>query len=70
MPNSMKELAQVLSNYTRREPMFDVTGLSSEYTLDLSFALRSDDPKYPSLETALQERLGLVLRRRTAMWTS
>lgn len=60
---SMKELAQVLSNYTSREPIRDMTGLSGEYKINLSFALRSDDPQYPSMETALQEQLGLVMRR-------
>ena len=60
---TMQELAKVLSIYTSREPVRDMTGLSGEYKINLSFALRSDDARYPSLETALQEQLGLAMRR-------
>jgi uncharacterized protein (TIGR03435 family) len=60
---SMKELATVLTIYMRDSPVRDLTGLMGEYKINLSFALRSDDPQYPSLDTALQEQLGLVLRR-------
>lgn len=60
---SMKELAQVLSLYRSEAPVVDRTGLNGEYKINLSFTTRPSDPQYPSLETALQEQLGLVLRQ-------
>lgn len=60
---TMKELAQELSIFTSREPVFDKTEISGEYKINLSFSMRSNDPQYPSLETALKEQLGLELRR-------
>ncbi|MEP7355273.1 MAG: TIGR03435 family protein [Acidobacteriota bacterium] len=59
---TMTDLARVLSIYTSSRPVIDLTGLVGEYKLTLSFALRSDDPEYPSLQTALKEQLGLELR--------
>jgi uncharacterized protein (TIGR03435 family) len=64
---TMAELARVLSNYKSRSPVVDRTGLTGEYKINLSFTTRSDDPQYPSLETALQEQLGLVLRQSKGM---
>jgi len=59
---TMPELAQVLSNYSG-DPLFDHTGLVGEFKIkELSFAVRPNDPTYPSLQTALQEQLGLVMR--------
>lgn len=60
---SMKEFVRELSIFKSSKPVRDMTGLSGEYKITLSFSSRSDDPKYPSLETALQEQLGLTLRR-------
>jgi uncharacterized protein (TIGR03435 family) len=58
---SMRDFAQVLSIYTSDHPVRDMTGLSGEYKLSLSFSLRSNDPQYPSLEAALKDQLGLLL---------
>jgi uncharacterized protein (TIGR03435 family) len=59
---SMSELAKVLSIYTGQYPVRDLTGLSGEYKIDLSFTTDSTNLQYPSLETALQQQLGLVMR--------
>lgn len=59
---SMTELARVLSIYTGQYPVRDLTGLSGEYKIDLSFTTRSNNLEYPLLEKALQEQLGLVMR--------
>lgn len=58
---TMPEFARILTLYKSREPATDATGLTGEYKINLSFALRTDDPQYPSLETALREQLGLEL---------
>jgi len=62
---TMKELAKELTLFTGRSPVFDKTGLDAEYKINLSFTTRSNDPQYPSLETAVKEQLGLELRRMT-----
>jgi uncharacterized protein (TIGR03435 family) len=59
---SMADLARILSRYTRQHPVRDLTGLSGEYKINLSFSTRPDSLEYPSLENALQGQLGLVLR--------
>lgn len=59
---SMTELARLLSRYTSQYPVRDLTGLSGEYKIDLSFTTRSNNLQYPSLEQALQGQLGLVMR--------
>lgn len=59
---TMTELARVLSIYTSKYPVRDLTGLSGEYKIDLSFTTRSTNLQYPSLEQALPEQLGLVMR--------
>jgi uncharacterized protein (TIGR03435 family) len=59
---TMKELARVLTIYKSRYPVFDLTGLTGAYKIDLSFTTRSNDLDYPPLEVALQQQLGLELR--------
>jgi uncharacterized protein (TIGR03435 family) len=59
---SMTELARLLSRYTSQYPILDLTGLSGEYNIDLSFTTHSANLRYPLLEKALQEQLGLVMR--------
>jgi uncharacterized protein (TIGR03435 family) len=59
---STTELARVLSLYVGRYPVRDLTGLTGEYKIDLSFTTHSDNLQYPTLEQALQSQLGLVIR--------
>ena len=59
---SMTEFARVISIYTSHSPVRDLTGLSGEYKIDLSFTTRSDNLQYPLLEQAVQAQLGLVMR--------
>jgi uncharacterized protein (TIGR03435 family) len=60
---TMDEFARVLTIYKSSSPVINRTGLTGEFKINLSFTTRSDDPQYPSMETALQEQLGLVLRQ-------
>lgn len=59
---SVTELARVLSIYTGQYPVRDLTGISGEYKINLSFTTRSNNLQYPTLEQALQSQLGLVMR--------
>ncbi|MEP7353091.1 MAG: TIGR03435 family protein [Acidobacteriota bacterium] len=59
---SLKELAQALSIYTTPDPIFDMTGLTGEFKMSLSFTRRTDDTSYPLMQAALKDQLGLELR--------
>lgn len=59
---TMTELAKQLSIHTHDRPIQDLTGLTGEYKLTLSFTTRTDNLDYPPLERALQDQLGLILR--------
>lgn len=58
---TMPDLAQVLTTYSV-DPVYDNTGLVGEFKIKLTFAAVQGDPNYPSLQTALREQLGLVMR--------
>ena len=54
-------LAIVLQNVLNRK-VVNRTGLTGAFDIDLSWALSDDDPKLPTLFTAVREQLGLRLQ--------
>jgi uncharacterized protein (TIGR03435 family) len=57
--------------HTLGEPVADQTGLDGTYDFKLDFApLTETDSTPPSIFTALQEQLGLQLKRQKVPWAT
>ena len=54
MADLVRELASILDR-----PVFDKTGFTGEFDLDLSYA--PDNPSFPNIFAAMEQQLGLKL---------